>query len=637
MASPQEILQQYWGYTSFRGEQENIVQAVLDGKDVLALLPTGGGKSICFQVPALMKEGLCLVISPLIALMKDQVENLQKRNIPATALYSGMSFFEVQQTLQQAVHGHYKFLYLSPERLETKFFKQFVHALNISLIAVDEAHCISQWGYDFRPPYMRIANLRDELGNVPVIALTASATPLVQDDIVLKLKMEDASIFRQSFEKPNLSYSVFRVDSKINKTIDVLHNVQGSSIVYCRNRKETKRIAQLLQLQHISADFYHAGLSQNERSEKQAAWIQNRIRVIVCTNAFGMGIDKPDVRTVIHYNTPDCLENYYQEAGRAGRDGKKAYAVLLHQGMDEKELEGLPNIKFPSISDIKKVYQAVADYLHIAIGLGEGNYYDFDLLQFCNNFKLDLHLVMNTLKMLEQEGHLSFTENIFLPSQVVFKADKAMLNDVENIHPQLDEVMKALLRTYEGIYENKVSINEKLIAKLSRIPYDKVYADLQMLHNYGIIEYTPQKETPQIYFLLNRAPAQHININHEAYFERKKLYQERVATMLQYMHLQHDCRSSFISAYFGDDAVKPCGVCDNCLARKNHELSEEEFKNIERAINQSVPENGIAMKTLLEQLKAIKKEKFWKVLEFLQSERKLVVNELGIIKKERRN
>lgn len=633
MATPQQILQQYWGHTSFRGEQEHIVQAVLDGKDVLALLPTGGGKSICFQVPALMKDGLCLVVSPLIALMKDQVENLQKRNIAATALYSGMSFFEVKQTLQQAAHGDYKFLYLSPERLETNLFREFVHALNISFIAVDEAHCISQWGYDFRPPYMRIANLRNELDNVPVIALTASATPLVQDDIVAKLKMKEANIFRQSFEKPNLSYSVFKVDSKLNKTIDVLNNVQGSSIVYCRNRKETKRIAQLLQQQNISADFYHAGLPQEERSNKQTGWVQNKTRVIVCTNAFGMGIDKPDVRTVVHYNTPDCLENYYQEAGRAGRDGKKAYAVLLYQGMDEKELEGLPDIKFPSIADIKKVYQSIADYLHIAVGLGEGNYYDFDLLDFCNKFKLDVFLVMNTLKMLEQEGHLSFTENIFLPSQVVFKADKTLLNDVEKVHPQLDEVMKALLRTYEGIYENKVSINEKLIAKLSRLSYDKVFADLQSLHNYGIIEYIAQKETPQIYFLLNRAPAEHININHEAYFERKKLYQQRVTAMLSYMNLQKECRSSFVSSYFGDNAVKPCGICDNCLALKGNEINEEEFKKIERFIYQAIPENGIATKELLQQLKVIKKEKIWKVLEFLQSEKKVVVDGFGLIKK----
>ena len=633
MPTPQQILQQYWGYTSFKGEQEKIVQSVLDGKDTLALLPTGGGKSICFQVPAMIKDGLCLVVSPLIALMKDQVENLLKRNIPAIALYSGMSFFEVKNTLQQAAHGDYKFLYLSPERLETKLFKEFLPALNINFIAVDEAHCISQWGYDFRPPYMRIANLRDALHAVPLIALTASATALVQDDIVEKLRMDDADIYRQSFEKPNLSYSVFKVESKINKALDVLNNVQGSSIVYCRNRKETKRIAQLLQLQNISADFYHAGLSQFERSEKQTAWIQNKTRVIVCTNAFGMGIDKPDVRTVIHYNTPDCLENYYQEAGRAGRDGKKAYAVLLYQDIDEKELEALPNVKFPSIADIKKVYQSIADYLHIAVGLGEGNYYDFNLLDFCNNFKLDVFLVMNTLKMLEQEGHLSFTENIFLPSQVTFKADKSILNDIENVHPQLEEIVKALLRTYEGIYENKISINEKLIAKLNRVPYEKVYADLQSLHKYGIIEYLPQKETPQIYFLLNRAPAQHIHINHEAYFKRKDLYKKRVDAMLEYLKANKPCRSSFVSAYFGDDTVKPCGVCDNCLAKKGNEINEVEFKKIERFIYQAIPENGIAIKTLLQQLKVINKEKLWKVLDFLQSEKKLVVDALGNIKK----
>ncbi len=624
-------MQQYWGHASFRGEQEKIIEAVLAGKDVLALLPTGGGKSICFQVPALMQDGLCLVISPLIALMKDQVEHLQQKNIAATALYSGMSFFEVKQALQRAAQGDYKFLYLSPERLETNLFKEYLHELNIGLVAIDEAHCISQWGYDFRPPYLRIASLRESLGHVPMIALTASATPLVQGDIVTKLQLKDAAIFRQSFEKPNLSYSAFKVESKINKTIDILNNVQGSSIVYCRNRKETKRIAQLLQLQHISADFYHAGLTQEERNGKQLAWVQNKTRVIVCTNAFGMGIDKPDVRTVIHYNIPDCLENYYQEAGRAGRDGKKAYAVLLYHAADETELMGLPDIKFPAIAAIKQVYQSIADYLHIAVGLGEGNYYDFDLLTFCSNFKLDLYLVMNTLKMLEQEGHLAFTESIFIPSQVIFTADKNTLNDVEHIYPQLENVMKTLLRTYEGIYENKVSINEKLLAKICRLPYEKVYADLQSLHNYGIIAYTPQKETPQIYFLLNRAPAQHLHINHEAYLERKKLYQKRVEAILQYLHLNDRCRSQYIAAYFGDDAVKPCGICDTCLAKKAVDLTEAAFQEIQDKIHQHIQGKSITVNMLLQQLKPVKQEKIWKVLDFLQAEKKLTISDTGLI------
>ncbi|MEP6845749.1 MAG: ATP-dependent DNA helicase RecQ, partial [Panacibacter sp.] len=429
------ILQQYWHHSSFRPQQEVIIQSVLEGKDTMALLPTGGGKSICFQVPALMKDGLCLVISPLIALMKDQVENLEKRGIPALAIHSGMSFYEVRQSLQLAVRGSIKFLYLSPERLETKLFKEFLHHLNISLIAVDEAHCISQWGYDFRPPYLRIANLRDELPGIPLLALTASATALVQEDIVTKLQFKEPNIFRQSFERPNLSYSVFKVDSKINKVLEILKNVPGSGIIYCRNRRLTKEVSHLLALQNIPADFYHAGLTQEQRSNKQEAWINNKIRVIVCTNAFGMGIDKADVRTVIHYDTPDCLENYYQEAGRAGRDGKKSYGVLLFQPEDVTTLEALPDVRFPVMYDIRKVYQALADYLQIPAGSGEGGYYDFDLNEFVKNFKLDIHLVINVLKVLEQEGHLTFNENIFFPSQVKFVLAKELLLDIERSHP----------------------------------------------------------------------------------------------------------------------------------------------------------------------------------------------------------
>ena len=338
MVKPLQILQQYWGHASFRGEQEKIIQSVLDGNDTLALLPTGGGKSICFQIPALLKDGLCLVVSPLIALMKDQVENLSKKNIPAAALYSGLTYFEVKNILQKAVSGQYKFLYVSPERIETAVFQDFLADLNINSIAVDEAHCISQWGYDFRPPYLRIAQLREVLNDVTIIALTASATPLVQIEIVKKLKLKQPSVFRQSYEKLHVSYSVFKVDSKINKVLTILKNVSGSSIIYCSSRKETKQVAQLLQLENINADFYHAGLTQDERSIKQNDWLQNKIQAIVCTNAFGMGIDKPDVKTVIHYNIPDCLENYYQEAGRVGRDGSKAYAVLLFQHKDEQQL-----------------------------------------------------------------------------------------------------------------------------------------------------------------------------------------------------------------------------------------------------------------------------------------------------------
>ena len=631
--TPLNILQQYWQHNTFRPQQEEIIKAVLDRKDVLAILPTGGGKSICFQVPALLMDGLCLVVSPLIALMKDQVENLQKRGISAAAIYSGMNMKDVHDVLHDAANGIYKFLYLSPERLETAVFREYLLHINVCIIAVDEAHCVSQWGYDFRPPYLRIAAIRNELPAVPLIALTASATPLVQDDIVDKLHLKNTAIFHQSFAKPNLSYSVFKVDSKINKVFDILSNVQGSSIIYCRNRRLTKEVAHLLNLQHVSADFYHAGLSQEERSLRQEAWINNTIRVIVCTNAFGMGIDKPDVRTVIHYDTPECLENYYQEAGRAGRDGKRAYAVLLYQPQDVTALEQLADIRFPVMYDIRKVYQALADYLQIPVGSGEGCYYDFDLNEFVKNFKLDIHLVINTLKVLEHEGHLTFNESIFLPSQVKFLVTKEDLLEFEQTHPSLEELVKCLLRTYEGIYDTRVSVHEKLLAKLTRKQVEQVRQQLQQLSALGIIEYLPQKETPQIYFILNRAPAQFLYINHQNYLHRKQQFELRTASMLRYLVLATGCRSKYISAYFGDSNIHECGICDVCLQNKKSVLSNDVFKQIETKIFEHITGQQIEVKTLLAQLKGIKKENVWKVLDFLQSENKLTVNEFGIISK----
>lgn len=632
MFTPHHILQQYWQHNAFRGEQEAIITAVLAQKDCLALLPTGGGKSICFQVPTMLMDGLCLVISPLIALMKDQVENLQKRGIQALAIHSGMNFYEVKETLEKAVSGEYKFLYVSPERLETNLFKDYVHGIPICLIAVDEAHCISQWGYDFRPSYLNINKLREALDKVPIIALTASATPTVQADIISKLQLADGLIFKQSFERPNLSYSVFNVDSKINKAITILTNVPGSSIVYCRNRSQTKLVAHLLSLQNISADYYHAGLSNQERNEKQQQWISNKTRVMVCTNAFGMGIDKPDVRTVIHYDTPDCLENYYQEAGRAGRDGKKSYAILLYDDKDVTSLQALADIRFPVMYDIKKVYQALADFLHIPVGAGEGMYYSFDLISFTKNFQLNIIMVMAVLKALEQEGYISFNESVFLPSKVQFIAPKNVLNDIEQSHPKLDPVVKCLLRSYSGILDNQISISEKQIAKLTRLTEADVKATLEQLQAFGIIQYTAQKESPQLHYFTNRAPAQYLVFNQAAYQQRKHIYQERVDVMLQYLQLTKQCRSQYISKYFGDDTAQGCGICDTCLANKTNVLSANAFALIQQQIMQVVKANtSISVTELLKQLQPTNKHHIWQVLLFLQDQKLLSINDLNEI------
>lgn len=630
--SPFEILKRYWGYNAFRPLQEEIINSVLHGKDTLALMPTGGGKSLCYQVPALVKPGLCLVISPLIALMKDQVENLRKKGITAYAIFSGMSRKEVINIFNVATESNCKFLYVSPERLETALFKEYLPGLDINLIAVDEAHCISQWGYDFRPPYLRIAALRKELPGVPMLALTASATPDVQNDICKKLEFTDKQVFRQSFERPNLSYSCFKVDSKINKIIEVLQKVPGSSIVYCKSRKRTKEISELLRLQNISSDFYHAGLVQEERNKKQEAWIGNKTRVIVCTTAFGMGIDKPDVRTVIHADVPDCLENYYQEAGRAGRDGKTSYAVLLYDNRDLHELKEMADLRFPGLDDIRNVYQSVANYLQIATGSGESQYYDFDITDFLKKFKLISHTTLYSLKALEQDGWLSFNEQVFLPATVMFTVSKESLYAFEKENPQLESCIKTLLRAYEGIFDQATAISEKVIAGLMRMPFDDVKAQLLLLKSAGIIEYQPQKDTPQLLMLRSRIKAEDISIDMAAYNKRKERFRLRMKQMAAYVKEEAECRSRIIGNYFGDEKIKACGICDDCLRQKSAQLSQEEFEVLHHRIINMVKYESLHTKDLLQKLNSIKKEKAWKVLEFLQAENKIEMDATGWVK-----
>jgi len=631
LRSIQEILKTHWGYDSFRPLQEEIINSVLNGRDTLALMPTGGGKSICYQVPAMAKDGLCLVISPLIALMKDQVENLRRKGITAFAIYSGMSRKEVIQTLKVAGESNCRFLYVSPERLETNLFKEYLHSLGISLIAVDEAHCISQWGYDFRPPYLRIATLREELPNVPVLALTASATEIVQNDICEKLRFTNTAVFRQSFERANLSYSVFQVDSKMNKILDILQKVNGCGLVYTRSRRRTKEISELLVMHGISADFYHAGLSQEERSSKQESWINNKIRIMVCTNAFGMGIDKPDVRVVIHADLPDCLENYYQEAGRAGRDGKRSYAVLLYQSKESEELKSLIETKFPSMEVIRSTYQSLMNYIQLPSGSGEYSSFDFDLPDFTKKFKIPATVTIAVLQTLEQEALLSYSDQLFIPSRVEFATNKENLYAFEKEHPESEELIKTLLRTYAGIFDYPANIHEKSLAFQLKIDLEELKNDLIALHQSRLIDYQPAKEKPQLYFLTNRPKSEDLYINSANYLKRKLEYAARIESMLGYVKDKKVCRSQQLALYFGDKTVKECGICDNCIDSKKASLGPEEFEKIRTTIITSINQEAKTASQLLQSLNSFTKEKAWKVIDFLQAENEIEVDRNGKI------
>jgi ATP-dependent DNA helicase RecQ len=627
-----QILKQYWGHESFRPLQEEIILSVMEKKDTLALLPTGGGKSICFQVPALAQDGICLVISPLIALMKDQVENLKKKGIGALQIYSGMSFIEVKKTLQSAAFGNYKFLYVSPERLETNLFLEFLPSMKINLIAVDEAHCISQWGYDFRPSYSRISTLREQLPEIPILALTASATKEVQDDICLQLGFKkDHRCFQPSFERPELSYSVFNVSSKQNKLIEILKNVAGQGIVYCKSRKQTKEIAEWLTLNGIEADHYHAGLNNEERNKKQEAWINNKTRVIVSTNAFGMGIDKADVRTVVHHSIPDCLENYYQEAGRAGRDGKRAYAVLLYNNKELDELQSQTDLRYPSAEEIKKVYSAVMNFLQIAAGSGEGTSYDFDMATFSEAFKINILTANYILKTLEQESILRYNDAFFKPSTIVFTTTRNELEEFEKLHPKSEPVIKGLLRSYEGIFDFPTIILETQLSKFIKKEVESVKQELLQLRQAGIIDYTPQKEKPQLTLLQNRMYTDSFKIDLNNYHKRKANFERRVKAITNYINGNSICRSQFIAKYFNDVDAQKCGICDNCLNEKNTTLTTKELETIIEHIFQLIKTTPQPVEKLFKQSPGIKKEKLWKVINYLQGEKKLTTNGNGDI------
>ncbi len=630
MESSLSILQRYWGYDAFRPQQEDIINAVLSGKDALALLPTGGGKSICYQVPALAQEGICIVVSPLIALMKDQVENLKARGIGALVIYSGMPRKDIIRTLENARQEYFKFLYVSPERLETSLFREYLPALNVNLIAVDEAHCISQWGYDFRPSYLKIAALREELAGVPVLAVTASATERVQNDICEKLQMKSAVVFRQSFERKNLSYSVFDVDAKATKLVDILKKVSGSGIVYCKTRKRTTEVASLLQMHGLSADFYHAGLQQEERSRRQQQWIDNKIRIVVCTNAFGMGIDKPDVRVVVHMDAPDCLENYYQEAGRCGRDGKKAYAVLLYQQKDVEELENLHVNRYPPFETIRAVYDALGNFLQVPVHTGQDRSYTFRFETFVRNFGLNVHQALYSLQALESDGWIEYNEKNFTPSTLGFATNKRGLYDFYQNHPEHENLLTTLLRTYEGIFDYPVFISELVVAKLLRLDEKEISRQLQRIGSFGVIRYTAQTDEPQLVLRKNRVAATDLTMDLKAYGQRKEYFIQRVKTMVAYLQ-EPSCRSRFISHYFGDMEAKPCGICDNCLSQKGVDFSAEEFNAIAAAIRQQLETKRRTAEELVADLSTIKKEKTWQVLRFLQAEKQIATDGKGLL------
>lgn len=600
--------------------------SVLNGHDTLAIMPTGGGKSICFQVPALAKDGICLVVTPLIALMKDQVAKLKEKGILALAVHSGMQFSEVKKTLDNALYGNYKFLYVSPERLQTVFFKEYLPALPLNLIAVDEAHCISQWGYDFRPSYLTIADIRKEKPGVPVLALTASATEMVQKDICNKLDFRNQQVFKLSYERPNLSYSSKNVEVKINKLLEIIQKIPGCGIVYCRNRKRTKEIAELLQLHKISADFYHAGLTHEQRNEKQDKWLNNETRIMVCTNAFGMGIDKPDVRLVVHIDTPDCIESYYQEAGRAGRDGKKSYAVLLYHQKDIAELEKLPEVKFPSMPEIKKVYQALVNYLQLPVGSGEDIYFDFNMQEFVSTFKLPPLTAMYAIKALEQDGLLTYNEQVFLSSTVVFTCNKKNLQEFEEANPAAEPYIKVLLRSYGGIFDAPVNINERDIARILKVDNAKLKKALLKLTEKNIINYQPQKDKPQIQFRFRRPAVENLAIDLKHYNERKEALVVQIAAITKYVRNNNECRAKVIANYFGDLGAKNCGVCDNCLSRKKTELiTKPEFSRLQSQITNALAKEPATLKVLAELLGIKEDQKLWEIVEHLLAEEKIAM------------
>lgn len=565
------ILEKYWGYKHFRALQEDIIMSVLEGRDTLGLMPTGGGKSLTFQIPTLAMDGLAIVVTPIISLMKDQVDNLVSRGIKATYLHAGLSITEKNRVMEKCLNGNYKFLYVSPERLESTSSLDRIKRLNICLIVVDEAHCISQWGYDFRPSFLKIAALRNVFPNAPVLALTATATPMVVDDIQQKLQFRKSNVFKTSFVRDNISYVVRHTTEKMSELVHILKSVAGSSIVYVRSRKRTKLIADELRRNGLSADYYHAGLSIEEKEDKQNKWKNDEIRVIVATNAFGMGIDKPNVRVVAHIDLPNTLEEYFQEAGRAGRDGKRSYAVMLVKTTDKGLLHRHLSEAFPEKDFIRKVYERVGNFLEVAIGEGYGQMMDFNFNLFCRTFNLPVLPTLNALRILTQAEYIQFVEEIETQSRVMILADKARLYNIPTTTPRADEVLQALLRTYTGLFADYVFINEDVIAYRYNLSPQTIYDSLIEYNRLHILHYVPRKRTPYIIYTTSREEPKYIQIPKSIYETLQERMRERIEAVITYCYNDEICREKYLVEYFGEDSPQPCGHCDTCIERRKRD------------------------------------------------------------------
>ena len=567
--NPIEILREYWGHDSFRPKQEDIVRSALDGKDVLAILPTGGGKSVCFQVPAMMCEGIAIVITPLIALMKDQVQNLNDRGIKALCVNAGMGRREVELALNNATYGDFKFLYVSPERLGTQMFKNYVQEMNVSFIVVDEAHCISQWGYDFRPDYLQIGRLR-ELVDAPVIALTATATPAVADDIMEKLRFEEKCLIKSGFERPNLSYIVRRCEDKLGQLLNICSSVGGTGIVYVRSRKKTEELAAFLTSNGICSSFYHAGLGPDSRSDRQEQWKKDKIRVMVCTNAFGMGIDKPDVRFVVHFDVPDSPEAYFQEAGRGGRDGKRSFAVLLWNGTDTRRLRQIATVSFPSLEFIEDIYHKVHIFYEIPYDTGDGRQLKFDLDEFCRHFKLQRQAAYYSIVYLERTGHWTLSEDVDIATKVQIRVDRNELYDVELPDPKMISLLETLMRRYTGLFSYPVPIDEDFVASRIGVTVPEFRQLLYRLSLEHIIKYIPNDHATVIFLHHERLRPKNVNLDPERYALLKTSANERIQKMIDYISEEDVCRSSYLLEYFGQKESAGCGTCDICRSTKRN-------------------------------------------------------------------